>query len=256
MLSQLGEMGQELSAKCPSLRRLCALRCGSAVAAQYACTRVPQGAVEPQRLPDAPPSQRGAPAPHRRLPHSLVVRTRARREWRAFADSHPLLSLVWALPGRPGATPRPHPASLPTAPRPPGAWRRGARRVRPSADSASPGRWFKTTAVARAQPPNCAGDPRRVPPSRFPCRLWLQRARGGRACGAAARVGCRSGCGCAASRSFSVASACYQALLCRVQQCASVCVQRERSRERSRHSGLEGRRRGRRDTGGARPFRP
>ena len=62
MMSQPGGMGQELSAKCPSLRRLCALtQVRQRGAAQYACTRVPQGAVEPQRLPDAPPSQRCAP---------------------------------------------------------------------------------------------------------------------------------------------------------------------------------------------------
>ena len=51
--------------------------------------RAPQGAVELQRPPNAPTSQRRASAPRRRLPAALVVRTRAPRAWRAFADSHP-----------------------------------------------------------------------------------------------------------------------------------------------------------------------
>ena len=114
-------------------------------AALRAAPRTPRGAVElHQRPPDALTSQRRASAPLRRLPAACLVRSRARRAWRAFADSHPPdSSRAWPSSCR--LVPRP--ARTPPASHPPRGRLRIALEVRGAcvlpllcADVASPGR--------------------------------------------------------------------------------------------------------------------
>ena len=140
------------------------------------------------------------------------MRTRARRAWRAFADSHPPDSGSRGGLPHTGATPRPNPAGLPTEPRSllHVVEVRCARALPlERADAASPGWWFKTQSPVLSLPTAPATQGASLPRP-LPACCRTRRSGGG-----AGRLGCggrKAGCGCS-WRQPSCASAfgCVQA---------------------------------------------